>query len=187
MGSCIQFNDRGVQVTPKGYVRVPCATKGCTSALDIDAASAKLPPRERDKSSRRCAECNAARLRRQRDAGKAAALTKLATGTNFVSVEWHGKHNGGALPAWLAKQHAVYQRILVKDGVVHDVRRVPVVLVDRNTLRIQSWVELEQLKTIWKRMSRDKSGAQRTLGFSDLVLAPQDCTETGELPSLEVT
>ena len=109
----------------------------------------------------------------RREAAKRAAATRRARGTHVVARLWWGP----ALPAWVARpKRDGSQWVRSRNGIVIDAQHRPLVLVSTCTLRIVEWLTFDAFAEIV-----NKSGGAQ-LGFSDWVIAPEDCVETGVIP-----
>jgi hypothetical protein len=158
-----------------GYVPFVCpnATPNCDTASWIDKETDSQPLKERDKYDRECNVCRAYRVCRRQAAAARANATKLARGTNYQAFcclspklpPWleyvtpckkhadckadASNHPPPAQPLLAircARDRRRYQQVLVKDKIVHDPRRVRVVIVTgKRSARPQSFT-YEMLK-----------------------------------------
>lgn len=165
-------------------------SRGCGVTYHIPAADAA----KHDAGSARDRECHVCANKRyaiMREAGRKAHLAKLAAGTNYAIAWWLKRP---WLPRWLAKRTETRnekgrnvvsaQTVVVRDRLVFTPARVPVVLIDEETLDVVEWMTIDRLKVLWKKLANPAT--QRDLFGHKLALAPETARIDGEIPPLEV-
>jgi len=126
-----------------------------------------------------CAMCKKDR----RTAAKQAAKTRAANGTCW-SRSFIGLHlqTFKFVPAWLSAKHEDRgDWVICNDGMVYSPSRSPVWIVDVQTYRLESLLELERLKELLRgRIVLGNGEAPLFAGLASLTIAPYSAIDGGE-------
>lgn len=126
-----------------------------------------------------CPKCKQER----RTAAKNAARTRKANGNEWArSFIERRQQSFRRIPWWLsAKVEADGDWVICNDGMVYSPQRSPVWIVDVQTYRLESLLELERLKELLRgRIILGNGEAPLFQGLASLTIAPYSAIDGGE-------